>query len=835
MKTSVKSVSLSIAAVLLILGFVFVNERAKAQGLSVTYGANGLQQLRYNGTLLEDVGQYPADAFHIWHMKLTDLQGNVHPGGQYGWGEDNAGKTWDAGNHRWTYSFPWGSLQVQYVVSGNNLDMIVTEANNSGSGVILDGAVIYPLALHFPGLPAGFGDASYPQLTFTTTMPGVRAADYGTGEAVMVTPDASKPLYSGFWPTGNGTSYTAMISGTEPDGLAVFNPHFERPIQPGQTDTFTVSLRFAASGTATTSIASDAYANYANTFPAQLNWTDRRPIGTVYLASSPTSGDVNQPGGFPNNPRRYFNDGQAGDFDINTAAGLAAFQQRILQRAQDNVANMNALGAQGSVTWDIEGEQYPQATSYVCSPDQIAQVAPEMESIITDSSSEYKGMKLDDAYFKIMTDAGYKVGVCVRPQHFTLRGNGTAAQVVLPANADVVAELKGKIAYAHQRWGARLFYVDSSVDTYGGPLDPAIFQALNAAFPDSLLMPEESTPKDYAYTAPFQTFLFHGDTGTDPTVRAYYPNAFSAVLINDADPATLAAATPKLTASVKAGDLLMGHVGYAQANNPTIVAIYKAAGTWNPVGGTPTPTPTPTPDPPPPPTPTPTPDPPPPPPPTPTPTPDPPPAPVVSPVQIVAPASGTTVSGVINVAAVVGVNLDAAGSFLMVDGVEFGTQRLMSAPFNYTLNTAALSNGAHTLQLWAHDTNNTVQLSTGVAVTVSNSQAPITNPPDPTPTPVPPPVTTAAGPVAITFPVAGEAVSGTVQVAASITQTLDAAGSFLIVDGAEVGTMHVTTAPYLYALDTTSLSPGTHTLQLWAHNTNNEVMLSTPVAITVSR
>ena len=100
-----------------------------------------------------------------------------------------------------------------------------------------------------------------------------------------------------------------------------------------------------------------------------------------------------------------------------------------------------------------------------------------------------------------------------------------------------------KITYAHKRWGATLFYIDSTVQPNGAVMDAAIFQRLAAAFPDSLLIPEESTPKYYAYTAPFQTFLFHKDLGTDPTARRYYPHAFSCNMINDVAPATLSTYT----------------------------------------------------------------------------------------------------------------------------------------------------------------------------------------------------------------------------------------------------------------------------------------------------
>jgi hypothetical protein len=454
--------------------------------------------------------------------------------------------------------------------------MNVVEKNNANSGVIFNGANIYPFVLHFPRLPQGFGDSSYQHFAFNTTGPSVTIADYGQGEVAAVVTDPSRPLYSGFQPTGGTLAYYPIIGSTSIEGMASFFPHNNRTVAPGQTDSFTVSLRFAPSGTPATTIAADAYAAWASKYTQQLHWSDRRIIGTAYLASSP-QGNPNVAGGFPNNPRRYYNDSNANDFDVRTSSGLAKFQARILSQAQKNVQNMQRLNAQGTITWDIEGEQYPQMTSYVCEPDQIAQIAPEMDSVIHISGSPYNGMKLDDAYFKIMRDAGFRVGVCVRPQHFTKYSNGTAAQVFLPIS-QVAGELIRKVKYAHDRWGARLFYIDSSVDVNGGALDPSIIQQVAAAVPDSLLIPEESTTRDFAYSAPFQTFIFHRDLGTPASVQSLYPGAFSANLVNDVDAATLNYYRPELTDSVRRGDILMVHSDYWQDNNPTVVQIYHDAG-----------------------------------------------------------------------------------------------------------------------------------------------------------------------------------------------------------------------------------------------------------------
>ncbi len=808
-----------LACAVLTAGVSFAVEREMAgqTNLQVTYGPQGIQQISYRGVPLEEVTQNPSDAFHIWHMKMTDLQGNVNTSGQFGWGETNNGRQWDATSKTWTYPFTWGSIRVQFQQSGDTLNMNVTETNAAASGMILDGASIFPFVLHFPALPAGFTNASYPQLSYNTTGPSALAADFGSGLVAAVVPSAAKPIYSGFMPAGPANAYTPLISTTTPDGLATFQPHLDRPVLPGQTDTFTVSLRFAASGTPIALLSADADQSWAKTWPAALNWTDRRIIGTAYMASSPT-GDATKPGGYPNNPRRYFNDAQASDFDVTNATGLAKFQRRVLDQAAATVTNLQHLNAQGVITWDIEGEEYPQETSYVCSPDQIATAAPEMESVIQDAGSRYSGMKLDDAYFKTIHDAGYRVGVCVRPQQFMKNSDGTAGQTYLP-DSQIAAQLIRKMKYAHDRWGATLFYLDSTVETNGATLDASIFQQAAAALPDSLLIPEESTLKFYAYTAPFKTFLFHGDLGTDASVYGFYPHAFSVNMVNDVDAGKLAAARAQLTAAVRQGDILMVHADYWQANNPTVVQIYADAGSGTtPPPSAPAPSPAPT-------------------------------APVTAPpaptvlvqtpsshaVAITQPANNAVLSGAITVAGQLTVSLDAAGSYLMVDGVAIGTKRVVQAPYQYPLDTTTLANGTHTLQLWAHDTGNTTVLSSPITVTVANAGAaagPVSSAPPPAS--AAPPATANSSPVQLTYPLSGQAISGVVEVTATIARTLDAAGSYLLIDGLEAGWKHVGSAPFLYEVDTAALSVGQHTLQIWAHDIGNETLLSNVVTVLVS-
>ena len=64
--------------------------------------------------------------------------------------------------------------------------------------------------------------------------------------------------------------------------------------------------------------------------------------------------------------------------------------------------------------------------------------------------------------------------------------------------------------------------------------------------------------------------------------------------------------------------------------------------------------------------------------------------------------------------------LDAAGSYLMVDGYGLLNTRLTNGPYTYSLDTTTLPNGSHVLQLWGHDTGNNNLLSGTVSVVVNN-------------------------------------------------------------------------------------------------------------------
>ena len=819
-----------------------------AGGLQVTYDANGLATLTYNGVKLEDTTEYPADIFHIWHTQYADANDLNQTGN---WGEIYTSRVMNIATKTMTYQYPWGSVVTKFddTSVANQLNISVTVTNSANSNLTVDGINMYPLTLHFPIMPVNFGSPAYSQLQYNTTGPSVTLANYGSGEVAMVNTDPVKPLYTGFDADQGNTAgnYGILIGSTPNDNQASFIPKFNRPVSPGATDTYAVQLRFANSGTPDTTVASDIYSGYASAWPMQLNWTDHRPIGTAFLATSPNGSNINQSGGYPTNPRRYaINNSNPASIDVTTPAGIALFQQQVLAFANQTVSISKSMNALGVITWDIEGEEYPQPTSYVCSPDQIATLSPEMETIVNVPGSPYNGMKLDDAYFKTISDAGLRVGLCVRPQQYVLNSNGTAQQNTLPDN-QTAQEMIMKMQYAQKRWGATLFYVDSNVDINGGTLDPSIFQQVAAAMPNCLIMPEHQTPKYFAYTAPY-TQLTNSGSITPPEVKATYPNAFSDIYVADG---SITQNMTQLTNAVKAGDNLLFRSWFTDPQNQLVQQVYQAAGVYTPPT-TPTPAPV-------------------------TPTPTPPSAPIIqNPVG--------SFDGIKSDGTMFGWTQDPTSPNIP-NQVQFYFDGPTGTSTNYIMQTASdyrsdvgyhgfnvafptlLQDGKpHTVYAYglsitdttgAHKTllsNSPLTVTMSVPVPVTPPTTPTPAPVTPTPAPViptpvtpapviptpisPTPVTPTPTPVAakqviVTAPADASTVSGVITFSATTNVNMDASGVIFYIDGQQVGN-NQHGSPASVQLDTTKYANGGHILQVTSRDTRNTNWRSNPLSITVN-
>jgi len=526
-----------------------------AQGLQTSYDGRGLTKLSYNGVSLVDLNARLGDAFYV---------GSYNLGGNGGWGGIGNSVNWNPSSQTLTWSWNWGRVSCQFATpfASNNLNVTLTVTNSSGQ--TLNGIDIYPFGLQFPNLPPQFGNANYPQFHNNLDGPSLIPADFGAGMLTLVDNDA-KPLFLGFSPSGAANHY-ALVAGTMNDSIEGFLATaipVNRPIASGQTDVFSFSLRFSPSGTDYHAVAADVLATYGQTWPETLNWTDRRPIGELFL-TNPSSAALSNSSP---NPRNYT---VAQNINIQNPQGLAAFQAAVLAYADNSVKILKSMNAQGAIVWDLEGQQYPQPdTSYVGDPTQLPVMAPEMNGIA-------------DAFFAKFTNAGLKCGMTLRPQQLDFSVSPPNQNSVPVGNEAGV--LIQKIQYAYNRWGCTIFYVDSD----GGPSDataPATFGQVLQALPQVLVIPENIWTKDSAYTAPLASFWApYKPLHTTADEKTIWPNSFTVTYIGDAPNHDLSnnPNNPnqwnEMVSAVAGGDILSFRAWFDdQPLNNQVLEIYQAA------------------------------------------------------------------------------------------------------------------------------------------------------------------------------------------------------------------------------------------------------------------
>ena len=432
----------------------------------------------------------------------------------------------------------WGTIATTFNWKDDALN-IKTRVENTGN-FIIRGVDLQLLTLRFPAMPNGFnGD---PRLNANRDAPGLIAANSADWQFFASNDDATRAMIWGFpyaLDNPNNRIYPLIVSTQQIgwlQGPNLLDPYLVRPIYPGGSDTFSITLHFNDQDRA------QVLAAYAKQFPMLLNWDDRRPIGMVMMSSSEAQLHSDS------NPRGWFNDPK---LDVSDAA---EFKKRVLERANESVRQLKAMNAQGAIVWDIEGQQYPHATSYLGDPRSLPS---EIDAVA-------------DEFFQTFRDAGLKVGVTIRPQRPIRSAYGDGVEQI--EMQDAAQTLIDKIAYAKKRWNCTLFYVDSNGDP-NVPFPAQIFEQVLAAHPDVLLMPEHQTARTYRSGAPYDE-LRGGVTGTPDWVREIYPRAFTVLTVSDGDAKKHHDA---LVQSVKRGDILMSRVWFDDPDNMEIKAIYDAA------------------------------------------------------------------------------------------------------------------------------------------------------------------------------------------------------------------------------------------------------------------
>jgi hypothetical protein len=521
------------------------------QGLDFSVGPRGLDSLSYNGQSLLSSPQI--GELQPWKSAFRTALDLLFP--------PMSSPTPASAKRADTVDliYPWGRVSCTYGKQGNKMTMRI-EVSNAGAKEI-DQLSLRLMELNFPSVPKGGtpeagmfgfgfkgpewplhqGPASIPSVADPQFVVPIVRVEYGTGalnfcsddlECSVDVPDSTNPSAK--------TSYPFVITC--------------RDIKPHASKTFNVSLRFGPAGARVPDLSGDVLKRYAGKYPFQINWEDRRPIGAIFLASS----GIN----VGSNPRRWIMN--YGQIDITTDQGKAAFREALLKHADKSIEVLKDMNAQGMITWDPEGEEFIGAC-YYGDPRLVPTLAPEMEFKNNGAKS------VIDEYFEKFRAAGLKVGVCIRPQQIAMVDGKPVHQAAEDENA--VQILRERIAYAKQRWGCTLFYVDSTA-TVSGALNPDVFKAVADAHPDVLLIPENESMRYFAYSAPLNSYMHHKITSTPLGARMVYPKAFSVLMAPEGD-------RPEdhdaLVTAVRRGDILLFNGWYGGHEADKIKKLYKEA------------------------------------------------------------------------------------------------------------------------------------------------------------------------------------------------------------------------------------------------------------------
>jgi hypothetical protein len=392
----------------------------------------------------------------------------------------------------------------------------------------------------------------------------------------------------------DGFDWRVAISGglhRMDDGGVTFPLFGTARVEPG----LTLEIPFLVKGTPVTTPVTVAEAVFKSRLYQEtnqpLNWPDRRPIGSIFVTKSG--------GATESNPKALFWD------DNLDASDPEAVRSRAMSFAARSIEALEALDAQGMIVWDVEGSDLP--ITYVGDPRMTPILNPAMDAVA-------------DEFFQVFTDAGFKVGVTLRPtqayfdesrnewRHGTGSHGGPGRNPLNESYDDIwpegvswwrffptVERFDRKIQYAKDRWGCTIFYIDTNVEFRMmdalGPgnsksilLSATVFRELRERHPDVLIIPEfirKGQRSQIAYwgcTVEYQE-LDLGKKGTTDFARTVYPGAFSLVNVSDGD---IEANRDELVEAVRGGDILMTRGWFINNRTEVVRGIYEEAATPSP-------------------------------------------------------------------------------------------------------------------------------------------------------------------------------------------------------------------------------------------------------------
>lgn len=528
--------------------------------VSVSFSDGGLMEILYRGeNLLGGVeGPFKGQPGlnQIW---IRDGQGNTTIGGE---AMKVLNRTVWADSRQINFFYSWGELSFRYRGGKNRMDVIVDWKNTTEDQTI----TAYILRLV--------------ELKLREDSPRFKVDNFAAGllahrihaesaSLAITNPYLDNPIMTEIgqrYYGGQGHPWEVHVNVNAGGGShpVIDNRWWSRTpriIGPGESEQLVFTLLFGEHGAALEVIADESIREFHKTHPLKLNWPDRRPIGRIFLCNPATGWDTN-----PRGWRPFRN----AEHDVFTEQGKAVLREDLLRYARESVEELKRMNAQGVIIWDVEGQEFPHAISYIGHPQLLPKLAPEMDEIA-------------DEFFAVFRDAGLETGITIRPtevyQESPDKWFWTHRYTKNPV--DTMSE---KIEYAKNRWGTRIFYLDSNVfgndfgvkkeeNSVPWVMPAGMLEELQARHPDVLVIPEWTTPQLFQYGAGY-VHVNLGSSGIDPQARRLFPGAFGVI------PHTHHMLEERYSAylnGVKSGDVLFCGTVVGGGNNPYVKLIYEEA------------------------------------------------------------------------------------------------------------------------------------------------------------------------------------------------------------------------------------------------------------------
>ncbi len=490
----------------------------------------------------------------------------------------------------------WGQLTADYVVGSDRLDVRI-ELRNTGDDVI-EHVALDLLALNLPGEVTprlASGIPGFMRSNCNLEAPDLWQADYDGGRLVFASLRPEEPLQQRFMKRDGAWALT-VAAGSADGGREVFDTVWDvRPLRPGESDRYWLSLRFGGSASSPFELARDVLEAYGKAIPSLVTWPDRRPILCMHVA------DARRDKANPRGWKQAVN--LPATWNVLEDEGHAVFRKAVMAGAERAVAVARRSGAQGLIVWQIEGMQEP-GHSYYGEPRILPYTAPEMDA-------------LADDYFRVFREAGLRVGVTLRPviqvpfdpkvgEHkgelLGVVGWPALREAAIRADWSVqfrniqwvkeipeplrdlyaadeawsmLLRLDSKIRYAKKRWNATLFYLDAN-NAYrprlrgetlegwdGRPLPGRLIEELRRRHPDCLIIAEHQSFRYWTSGAQYLQPPHFGQRVTPEEVRIAYPEAMSVIAAVAAESMFLSEDQfPVYIEGILSGDTLLTHGWY---------------------------------------------------------------------------------------------------------------------------------------------------------------------------------------------------------------------------------------------------------------------------------